>query len=659
MVQTLETGRAAAARENWEEAWEGLAAADRSEALSPPDLELLADAAWWSARPDDSVDALERAFTGYSATDQRAEAARVALLLAYLAMRRLAGSVARGWRARAERLLDGQPESTAHAFLRVLDVVESLNFRKDLDETIRLADEALEIARRTGSRDAESQALAFRGYAMIVKGDWMDGLALIDEATASALIGDAGLRSASDVYCVTIAACRDLGDFQRAGEWTEEADRWMVRHSVGGYSGVCRVHRAELKRLRGEWTEAEQEALTACRELERYHMLDGVGHGQYEVGEIRLHMGDLAGAEAAFNKAYEHGVVPQPGLALVKLARGEADEAARTLQSTLDDYRGDGPSLDLLTRSRLLPAQVEVALVRDDVDTARVAAEELERLATEYQRPAFEAMALTARGSILLHEGDHSAAARELDRAWRAWRETGFPYDGARARMLLGRAHLAAGEVGMARMELGAARSVFEDLGAKLDIREVNKILGDIEGPHEDRARVTKTFMFTDIVTSTDLVGIIGDEKWEALLAWHDRALRAAFAEHDGTEVSHTGDGFFVTFDRAEDAVEAAVSMQRRLVEHRREHGFAPQVRVGLHTDEATLDGSDYRGKGVHLAARVGSAAGAEEIVVSAAALEAAGEVRFPVSEARSVELKGIEEAVELHTVEWRTTGPA
>ena len=102
----------------------------------------------------------------------------------------------------------------------------------------------------------------------------------------------------------------------------------MSRHSVGGYSGVCRVHRAELKRLRGELDRAEQEALSACQELERYHMLDGVGHGQYEVGEVRLHMGDLAGAEAAFNMAYEHGVVPQPGLALVKLASGEAEEAA-------------------------------------------------------------------------------------------------------------------------------------------------------------------------------------------------------------------------------------------------------------------------------------------------------------------------------------------
>jgi len=657
VVLTLEAGRAAAGREAWEEARKTLTEADGEEPLAPADLELLADAAWWTGHPDESVDALERAFNGYAGADMPIDAARVAVLLAYLATRRLAQSVANGWRARAVRLLEGQPESTAHASLKVMEVLEAITMRRDLDEGIALADEALEIARRTGSRDAESQAQVFKGYAVLARGDWKEGLALIDEATSVALSGDAGLRSASDVYCVTISACRDVGDFRRAGEWTEEADRWMNRHSVGGYSGVCRVHRAELKRLRGDWTEAEQEALSACQELERYHMLDGVGHGQYEVGEIRLHMGDLAGAEAAFNMAYEHGVVPQPGLALVKLARGEADEAARALQSTLDEHR-DGPSLDLLSRSRLLPAQVEVALVRDDVDTARVATEELERLAAEYQRPAFESMALTARGSLLLHEGDATAAIRELDRAWRSWRETGFPYESARARMLLGQAHLATGDDAVARMELGAALSVFERLGARLDIREVKRILVAIEGPRKDRARVTKTFMFTDIVTSTDLVGLIGDEKWEALLAWHDRALRETFAEHDGTEVSHTGDGFFVSFDRGIDAVEAAVAIQRRLTEHSRDQGFAPSVRIGIHTDEATIDGSDYRGLGVHRAARVSAAAEGDEIVVSAAALEAADAVKFPVSDGRDVELKGIEGAVRIHTIDWKATAP-
>ncbi len=657
MVQTLEAGRAAVGREAWEEAWKTLTDADSEESLSPPDLELLADSAWWAGHPDESVDALERAYAGYVGAEQRVDAARVALLLAYLAMRRLALSVAAGWKANAVRLLEDEPETSVHAFLKVLDLVELLSVRGDVEGGLAVADEALETAKRTGNREAESLAKAFKGYALVASGMWMDGLALIDEATAVALAGDAGLRSASDVYCVTIATCRNFGDFRRAGEWTERADRWMGQHSLGGYSGVCRVHRAELKRLRGEWDAAETEALDACVELERYQMFDGVGHAHYEVGEVRLHMGDLEGAETAFNRAYEFGVEPQPGLAQLMVARGKVDEAARSLERSLSSA-GDGPNIDLLSRSRLLPVQVEVALARNDVATARGAIDEMDRLATDFERPAFEAMAATGRGQLALHEGDHQNAIRHLGHAWRTWSDIGFQYESARARTVLGRAHLAAGDEDHGRMELGAARSVFERLGAKLDLREVNRILADIEGPHEDRARVTKTFMFTDIVTSTDLVGLIGDEQWESLLGWHDRALRAAFAEHDGTEVSHTGDGFFVTFDRAGDAVDAAVSIQRRLAEHRREHGFAPQVRVGLHTDEATIDGSDYRGKGVHLAARVASAAGTEEIVVSAAALEAAGELRFPVSEARSVELKGIEDTVELHTIEWKTTRP-
>jgi class 3 adenylate cyclase len=165
---------------------------------------------------------------------------------------------------------------------------------------------------------------------------------------------------------------------------------------------------------------------------------------------------------------------------------------------------------------------------------------------------------------------------------------------------------------------------------------------------------VTKTFMFTDIVTSTDLIGLIGDDAWEELLRWHDRELRAAFAQHRGEEVNSTGDGFFVAFERAGDAIECAVDIQRRLARHRREHGFAPRVRIGLHTTEAAREGRDYRGKGVHVAARVSAAATGEEILVSSAALSGIGPIRFGLSEPRQLTLKGVDEQVEAHSVDWR-----
>ena len=655
MVQTLESGRDAISRRAWKEAWETLAELDKGASLSPQDLELLADAAWWAGHPDESIQALERAYTGYVESGHVTEAANVAALLSYFAMRRLAFSIASGWRAKAARLLEGLPESPVHAYMKMFDLAEALLHRDDIEAAIGLADETLAIARRTNNRDVENETLAFKGVALLSGGKWQEGLALIDEASASALSGNLSLRTASNVYCLTISACRSLADFGRAGEWTEEADRWMAQHSVGGYPGVCRVHRAELKRLKGAWSEAEEEARGACEELERYRIFDGVGLAHYEVGEIRLLMGDLSGAAAAFARAYEVGVEPQPGMALLQLARGEVEEAARSLKRLLTEGAGNtGPQRDLLNRVRLLPAQVQIALAQDDVVTAQDAAREMKAIAGDFDRPAFAAMASTAQGEIALHQGGIAEAVRELDRAWRLWRDLEFPYETARARMLIGQAHLAGGEPSLARMELGAARTIFDRLGAVPDLRRVDELLHDLEPASTVRERVTKTFMFTDIVTSTDLIGLIGDNAWESLLAWHDRALRAVFASHRGVEVNHTGDGFFVSFESVADGVEAAVAIQRRLAEHRKNHGFAPSVRIGLHIAEASVDGGDYRGQGVHLAARVAAVAGPEEIVISQDAVAAGDTLRYPLSEGRIVELKGIKDPVQVHQVDWR-----
>lgn len=82
-----------------------------------------------------------------------------------------------------------------------------------------------------------------------------------------------------------------------------------------------------------------------------------------------------------------------------------------------------------------------------------------------------------------------------------------------------------------------------------------------------------------------------------AALRWHDETLRSAFAAHNGEEVATTGDGFFVGFDSPDAAVTCAVAIRRRLADHdRRQHGFAPQVRIGLHASEAAQVDGDFRG---------------------------------------------------------------
>jgi adenylate cyclase len=165
--------------------------------------------------------------------------------------------------------------------------------------------------------------------------------------------------------------------------------------------------------------------------------------------------------------------------------------------------------------------------------------------------------------------------------------------------------------------------------------------------------RGVKTFLFTDIVRSTDLVSAIGDDAWLDVVRWHDETLRSLFAEHGGEEVDHAGDGFFVAFDDPASAIGCAVAIQRALAEHRRAHGFAPSVRIGIHTTAATKSGRTFRGKGVHEAARIASLAEGGEIVASHDT--AASSARsIPVSDAREVRLKGISDPVEIVTIDWR-----
>jgi predicted ATPase/class 3 adenylate cyclase len=164
---------------------------------------------------------------------------------------------------------------------------------------------------------------------------------------------------------------------------------------------------------------------------------------------------------------------------------------------------------------------------------------------------------------------------------------------------------------------------------------------------------VERTFMFSDIVRSTELVALIGDAAWHELVEWHHRTLRETFTAHRGEEVDSAGDGFFVAFPTAPSAADCAIALQRALAEHRHSHGFAPFVRLGLHTTVARHSHGGYRGKGVHVAARIAAQAGAGEILVSSAtAAELTG--HYVLSPPRPATLKGIAEEVLVASLGWR-----
>ena len=242
-------------------------------------------------------------------------------------------------------------------------------------------------------------------------------------------------------------------------------------------------------------------------------------------------------------------------------------------------------------------------------------------------------------------------AAQELRIAIGHWRDVAAPFEIARGRALLASALRGVGEDEAADLELGAARDEFVRLGATLDAAEAAKALQMAADRRAAPVQARKTFMFTDIVGSTNLAELLGDESWERLLQWHDDALRALFARTGGEVVNSTGDGFFVAFDSARQGVDCAIAIQRALEEHRRTSGFAPSVRIGLHAADANRRGEDYSGVGVHVAARVAALAGDGEIVVTTETLAEADDIR--TSDVREASLKGVTDPVNIASVIW------
>jgi class 3 adenylate cyclase len=643
--------RAALDRHAWGEAYEVMAQADHAGGLAPEDLEVLAQSAWWVGQQDVARDAWERAYTLHAKAGDKLAAASAAAQLAFNLLGAGLPSVLNGWVNRAERLLQGAPEQPVHALLAVVRGMMAFT-AGDLDIAAAAGRRALELGTAFGIPDLQAMGLHLEGRALVAKGRVEEGMALLDEATAAAVSGELSPQVTGRVYCSTVSACWGVADYRRAGEWADAAERWCRRRSINGFPGVCRLHKAQIHKLRGMWREAEAEALLACKELPSWFPLD-LGRALSEIGEIRLRTGDLEGAEEAFLQANDAGHDPNPGLALLQLAEGDVQAAAATIRDALDNPQAgsfETPPNSDLQRASLLPAQVEISLAAGDLDAARAGAVDLDQIAETTGVAAMRASAAWARGLLQLAEGQAEAAQQSFRGSAALWAELDAPYETARARMGLADAYRAAGNEGRAVLEYRAALASFDRLGAAPDARRATEALGEAVGRPAPR-QVERTFMFTDIVRSTNLVEALGDEAWGHLIRWHDEQLRSQFAAHRGEVVKAIGDGFFVAFQGPGDALACAVAIQRALAEHRRAHGFAPQVRIGVHAASATHEGLDYRGRGVNAAARVGALADGGEIL--ATAQTAALAPTQPATGLRSVMLKGFADPVEVVSIEW------
>jgi DNA-binding CsgD family transcriptional regulator len=274
------------------------------------------------------------------------------------------------------------------------------------------------------------------------------------------------------IYCNLIACCRQVYAWERSREWTQVLTDWCdAQPQLVQFNGQCRLHRAEIMELSGEWQDAVAESRRAAQSVARAISAQTAAGAAYQEAEIHRLRGEFAQAEERFREASRLGLEPQPGMALMRLAQGQAGQAAATLRRVL------GATADPLARARLLPAFVEILLETGVSDEVRDAVAELERIASKFATALLQATAAQARGELQVHEGAAAAGLAHLRAALDTWRDAGAPYMVARLRVLAGKACRVLGDEDGARLEFDAARDTFEQLGAMPDLERLRLLL--------------------------------------------------------------------------------------------------------------------------------------------------------------------------------------
>jgi len=479
----LAQGREAYGRSAWAEAYEWLTRADEAELLEADDLVLLSIAAYMLGREDEWMSVLERAYGRHADDGEPRKAARCAFWIGTVLALRGEMGPATGWLGRAGRLLEREGDCVEQGYM-LMPVAFQHEAEGDVEGAVATAAAAVETGRRFGDKDLFALAVHTQGEFLVGAGRVREGLGLLDEAMVAATEGGLSPIVTGIVYCGVILACEQVYDLRRAREWTAALQRWCERQpDLVAFTGRCLVHRAQILQLQGAWPDALAETDRADERFERSMNQAAAARSAYLRGEVHRLRGDFAEAEEAYRKTSRLGAEPQPGLALMRLAQGDREAAAAAIRRVLAETR------DPLSRAGLLPACAEIMVAAGELDEARSACRELEQICSEFDSEMLRAMLAGAEGAVELAVGEPATALATLRRAAQAWQELEAPYEAARARVLVGVACRELGDEEAFALELEAARSAFEQLGAAPDLAALDALGGKSAEPHGLTAR--------------------------------------------------------------------------------------------------------------------------------------------------------------------------
>jgi DNA-binding CsgD family transcriptional regulator/tetratricopeptide (TPR) repeat protein len=468
----LKQAREAFVGRQWVLAYQRFLEARTQEAFEPEDLAALADSAWWLGLIEESVAAFEEAYTHHIGKGEPRAAAIAALSIGYTLALQGEEPIASGWISRAHRLLMDEDDCVEKAFLTYIDI-EFAYGEREYEAVIAMGRRLRDMGARFNSPDLMALGVLSEGLAIARLGDVRHGMELLDEAMLAALSDDLDPSWAGNIYCHMMAACHELGDIRRATAWTNATSAWCDTLTAHGpFLGICRVYRAHVHCLQGNWDLAEHEAHLVSTGEMRFD-ITSVAEAYYQCAELDRLRGNLVSADAGYSNARDLGRDPQPGFALYLLASGKIADATRSIQIALAPASVGRPE-----RVGLLAAQTEIAVATGDVDTARSAAMEIAEIADRFASSGLLATSSHVRGLALLAQGDAPGSLLALRDGLQRWQSLDAPYEAARVHVLIARAYQLLGDTEAAEQELDAAAPVFVRVGAIPDVRIVDRMRG-------------------------------------------------------------------------------------------------------------------------------------------------------------------------------------
>ena len=352
LVEDLRSAREAFERRDWVAAYEGLADRDPS-VLAADDFARLATSAYLLGRGNDAIQALQRGYQIAVGAGETLAAVRCGFWLGFVLVESGEPAVAGGWVARCQRLLDDDGGDVVERGYVLIHVMMGHIFAGEFDRAAPLAVEIGEYGRRFGDPNLIAHGLMARGGCRSTRVAWRRDSRCSMRRWSRSRPGEIWPVFAGMMYCSLIEACQELSDWARAAQWTRVLTAWVDEQpDLVAFTGQSAVHRGQIMRLRGAYADAVEEFERATRRYVELETPWAAGLAMAECGDVLRIRGDYSGAEDAYRRATEFGYEPQPGLALLWLARGRTDAAAAAIRRLLSEPLGP------VNRARLLPGAV-------------------------------------------------------------------------------------------------------------------------------------------------------------------------------------------------------------------------------------------------------------------------------------------------------------